>query len=610
MLGHLVQLFFEDKFEDEYSYNRYLPLEEEPYVDNQVKVSLFNFFFIFTFIFLIVDIIISCYQHKENIRQREIHLSSKLNKIINDFENQNHQKQSQISPSPSTSLSPSPSISSTISSPVNKRSISVPNLISQAKNELLLKESKEQIEKAKKYDQSLDYQKSLELYIEGIGKLMSINSSFKDSKEFKNYIDFYLKRAEYIKQELSKNTNEKLIINFEKFQKEHQQQQQQVQQQQRKSGMFSLFSKPSATLSTTTNKSLGLSTTETTNRVPLTKSSSQTLISNPPSSTNVNRRSVNLSPKSNNTNNNVINLNNIPEIKGVDKAMISIIMNEILDRKNPVTWNDVVGLDKVKQSLMESVILPNLRPDVFTGLRAPPRGLLLFGPPGTGKSMIAKAVAYESKVTFFSISASSLTSKYVGDGEKLARALFAVATHFQPSIIFIDEIDSLLTERSSNESEASRRLKTEILLQFDGVRTSGSERVLVMGATNRPEDLDDAALRRLVKRIYVCLPEYETRLQIIQHLLKDQRHSLSDAQLGELANLTNGYSGFDLTSLCKDAAYEPIRRLGTDIKDLDLNKISLISFKDFRSSLKQIRPSVSAQSLKSYEKWNSKYGLI
>eukprot|EP01133_Synstelium_polycarpum_P018880 gene18880-22583_t len=300
----------------------------------------------------------------------------------------------------------------------------------------------------------------------------------------------------------------------------------------------------------------------------------------------------------------------IPDIKGVDKAALTIIMNEIMDSKHPVTWDDVVGLEKVKQSLMEAVILPNLRPDVFTGLRSPPKGLLLFGPPGNGKTMIAKAVAYESKATFFSISASSLTSKYVGEGEKLVRALFAVAAHFQPSIIFIDEIDALLTERTEGESDHTRRLKTEILIQFDGVKTSGTERILVMGATNRPDELDEAALRRLVKRIYVGLPTKTTRLDILNHLLRDQKHDISAKQMSSIADATEGYSAFDLNALCKDAAYEPIRQLGMEIKDLKISQIRPIAVGDFRNSLKQIRPSVSQDSLRGYEQWNSQYGTI
>ncbi|KAM9977891.1 hypothetical protein ACTFIR_011768 [Dictyostelium discoideum] len=635
--------------------NFYNSLEDDDYLLNNqtTKVSLYFYFFIFAFIFLVVDLIMLYYKHRENIESREIDLSLKLNKMLIDFENDNKIK---TSSSTSTTITPTTTSSSSSSSSSQLRQPSTPKTTTKTinsppstpksppplpsleskllykddiKQQLSLNEAKSQIDNAKQLDESLKYNSCIKLYIDGIEKLMTLFSSY-NSKEYRDYIDFYLKRAEYLKNELKKGTNLKSITNFNNFSKEYQinynnkilEQQQQPQpqpqpQQQSSTYRNSLNLSSSKSNSTINNRhsisslsSLNSTTTTTTtpsnsstitspgNKYGLQKSLSSTTLSLKKSSSN----STNFQQPSPSM--------VIPDIKGIDKSMVTLIMNEIMDRKNPVKWDDVVGLDKVKQSLMESVILPNLRPDVFTGLRAPPKGLLLFGPPGNGKTMIAKAVAYESKVTFFSISSSSLTSKYVGDGEKLVRALFAVATHFQPSIIFIDEIDSLLTERSSNESEASRRLKTEILVQFDGARTNGDERVLVMGATNRPEDLDDAALRRLVKRIYVGLPELETRLQIIQHLLVGQRHSLTKQQINSLAEVTQGYSGFDLAALCKDAAYEPIRRLGIGIKDLELNEISLISFKDFANSLKQIRPSVTSQSLKSFEKWNQKFGTI
>lgn len=247
-------------------------------------------------------------------------------------------------------------------------------------------------------------------------------------------------------------------------------------------------------------------------------------------------------------------------LKGIDSKLAQVILDEIVEGGAGIQWEDIAGQEAAKQALQEMVILPSLRPELFTGLRSPARGLLLFGPPGNGKTLLARAVATQSRSTFFSISAASLTSKYVGEGEKLVRALFAVARELQPSIIFIDEVDSVLSERSTGEHEASRRLKTEFLVEFDGLPTNpDGERVIVMAATNRPQELDEAALRRFPKRIYVSLPDGRTRIQLLRRLLEKHGNPLTDIQLERLAHLTEGYSGSDLTALAKDAALGPIR---------------------------------------------------
>ncbi|XP_075002708.1 spastin isoform X5 [Calonectris borealis] len=295
--------------------------------------------------------------------------------------------------------------------------------------------------------------------------------------------------------------------------------------------------------------------------------------------------------------------------RNVDSNLANLILNEIVDSGPAVKFDDIAGQELAKQALQEIVILPSLRPELFTGLRAPARGLLLFGPPGNGKTMLAKAVAAESNATFFNISAASLTSKYVGEGEKLVRALFAVARELQPSIIFIDEVDSLLCERREGEHDASRRLKTEFLIEFDGVQCSGEDRILVMGATNRPQELDDAVLRRFTKRVYVSLPNEETRLILLKNLLSKQGSPLTQKELAQLARMTDGYSGSDLTALAKDAALGPIRELKPEqVKNMSASEMRNIKLSDFTESLKKIKRSLSPQTLEAYIRWNKDFG--
>lgn len=236
--------------------------------------------------------------------------------------------------------------------------------------------------------------------------------------------------------------------------------------------------------------------------------------------------------------------------KGLDANAAKQILNEIVVKGDEVHWEDVAGLEGAKKALKEAVVYPFLRPDLFMGLREPARGMLLFGPPGTGKTMLARAVATESKSTFFAISASSLTSKWHGESEKLVRALFALAKALAPSIIFVDEIDSLLSARSgSSEHEASRRSKTEFLIQWSDLQRAAAgkdttigdaSRVLVLAATNCPWDIDEAARRRFVRRQYIPLPEVETRETQIRTLLGHQKHDLSEEDIGRLVGMTDG----------------------------------------------------------------------
>ncbi|KAH7519554.1 hypothetical protein FEM48_Zijuj08G0049300 [Ziziphus jujuba var. spinosa] len=292
---------------------------------------------------------------------------------------------------------------------------------------------------------------------------------------------------------------------------------------------------------------------------------------------------------------------------GYEAKLVEMINTSIVDRSPSVKWEDVAGLEKAKQALMEMVILPTKRRDLFTGLRRPARGLLLFGPPGNGKTMLAKAVASESEATFFNVTASSLTSKWVGEAEKLVRTLFMVAKSRQPSVIFIDEIDSIMSTRLANENDASRRLKSEFLIQFDGVTSNADDLVIVIGATNKPQELDDAVLRRLVKRIYVPLPDVTVRKLLLRHKLKGQAFSLPSGDLERLSKETEGYSGSDLQALCEEAAMMPIRELGDNILTVKANQVRPLRYEDFRNAMTVIRPSLNKSKWEELEQWNQEF---
>lgn len=305
-------------------------------------------------------------------------------------------------------------------------------------------------------------------------------------------------------------------------------------------------------------------------------------------------------------------------LEGVDENSCQQIVNDILITNEKVYWDDISGLASTKNALKETVVYPFLRPDLFQGLREPVAGILLFGPPGTGKTMIAKAVATESKSTFFSISASSVLSKFLGESEKLVRALFYLSKKLAPSIIFIDEIDSLLTARSDNENESSRRIKTEFLIRWSSLsgastREGNSDhlensRVLVLAATNTPWDLDEAARRRFSKRIYIALPDFETRVSHLKRIMSSQRNQLSESDYNEIATITEGFSGSDLTTLAKDAAMEPIRDLGEDLININLELVRAVGLQDFKSALTRIKKSVSSNTLVRFEEWATIFG--
>lgn len=225
-----------------------------------------------------------------------------------------------------------------------------------------------------------------------------------------------------------------------------------------------------------------------------------------------------------------------------------------------VTFDDIGALENVKESLQELVMLPLRRPDLFKGgLLKPCKGILLFGPPGTGKTMLAKALATEANASFVNVSMSTITSKWFGEDEKNVRALFSLAAKVSPTIIFIDEVDSMLGQRSRvGEHEAMRKIKNEFMAHWDGLLSKSTERVLVLAATNRPFDLDEAIIRRFQRRIMVGLPNAESRERILRTLLAKEKLE-EGFDFKELAIMTDGYTGSDLKNLCTAAAFRPVR---------------------------------------------------
>uniref|UniRef100_A0A671RT66 vesicle-fusing ATPase n=1 Tax=Sinocyclocheilus anshuiensis TaxID=1608454 RepID=A0A671RT66_9TELE len=237
------------------------------------------------------------------------------------------------------------------------------------------------------------------------------------------------------------------------------------------------------------------------------------------------------------------------------KKLQEHLMGAIVMEKPNVRWSDVAGLEGAKEALKEAVILPIKFPHLFTGKCTPWRGILLFGPPGTGKSYLAKAVATEANnSTFFSVSSSDLVSKWLGESEKLVKNLFDLARQHKPSIIFIDEVDSLCGSRNENESEAARRIKTEFLVLV--ITTMG-----LLGATNIPWVLDAAIRRRFEKRIYIPLPEEPARAAMFRLHLGNTPHSLTETDLRQLARKTDGYSGADISIIVRDALMQPVRKV-------------------------------------------------
>ncbi|XP_049871815.1 katanin p60 ATPase-containing subunit A-like 2 [Pectinophora gossypiella] len=291
------------------------------------------------------------------------------------------------------------------------------------------------------------------------------------------------------------------------------------------------------------------------------------------------------------------------------KELVELLYQDII-RPTGVSWDDIKGLTEAKSLLMESVVYPVRYPEVFTGLLEPWRGVLLHGPPGTGKTLLARAVAAEGCCTFFNVTCSTLVNKWRGESEKIVKVLFEMASYYSPSIIFIDEVETLASERSSvGEHEASRRLKTQLLTELDGV-THGDGLVFLLANSNMPWDLDPAMLRRLEKRIYIPLPDYKTRVELFEKFLCSKSIEVyPKVDIHELATKTEGYSGSDIKLVCKEALMANVRKMLPHMsgKGATPPRKDRLNLSDILTAIEKTKP-VSKNLAKKHEIWQNEMG--
>ncbi|XP_025027380.1 katanin p60 ATPase-containing subunit A-like 2 isoform X2 [Python bivittatus] len=305
------------------------------------------------------------------------------------------------------------------------------------------------------------------------------------------------------------------------------------------------------------------------------------------------------------------------------RELATVVSKDIYLHNPNVKWNDIIGLDAAKRLVKEAVVYPIRYPQLFTGILSPWKGLLLYGPPGTGKTLLAKAVATECNTTFFNISASTIVSKWRGDSEKLVKVLFELARYHAPSTIFLDELESVMSQRGTipgSEHEGSRRMKTELLVQMDGLARS-DDLVFVLAASNLPWELDYAMLRRLEKRILVDLPNKEARQAMVQHWLPPVSNSggvelRTELNYALLCQEMEGYSGSDIKLVCKEAAMRPVRKIFSalenhqpDSGNLPVIQLDTVTTEDFLDVISHTKPSAKNLSQK-YVDWQREFESV
>lgn len=304
-----------------------------------------------------------------------------------------------------------------------------------------------------------------------------------------------------------------------------------------------------------------------------------------------------------------------------DKHERALVSNIIFPQDIGVSYDMIGGLDEVKETLRQCVTYPLKYPRLYReGVAAEAvKGVLLFGPPGTGKTMLAKAVATEGGATFISVDASTIENKWLGESEKNAKAVFTLARRLAPSVIYLDEVDSVLSSREHGDDSSHGTLtsvKTTLMQEWDGLKSS-KDRVIVIASTNRPFDLDEAVLRRLPRRILVDLPDLATRKEILQVTLSDNRMS-PNVNLTKIAETLEGYTGSDLKEVCREAVVRISHDRAKQIDssgllsnaDFLFSEIRPVNTTDFTEAIKRLKASVDVhgREMQKVLDWNEKFG--
>ena len=335
--------------------------------------------------------------------------------------------------------------------------------------------------------------------------------------------------------------------------------------------------------------------------------------------------------------------NNVTQATTSANATDKVKTIQKLPTSSRVTFDMIAGLEEAKRNIVDTFVLPIIAPDTYKeyGIKCW-KGLLLFGPPGTGKTMFAKATACEMNCAFVSVSCSDILTKWVGSSEEKVKELFNDARSKAPCIIFMDEIDALLSTRDDSGSSVSQNVKTEFISQIDGVMSDTTKPVFILGATNYPENIDSAMRRRLEKRIYIPLPDYNARVSMFKTKLADTIQQVSDEEIGRLSMETDGFSGADIESIMNTAKIAKLRQLtdckkfvkragedkwaicdsqascdseGTVVKECTFQSLGEehvkrppILFCDLEKATKLTKPSVDKHTIKKYEAYNSEFG--